>query len=410
MGNQTNIPAPTILFDTTLRDGEQAPGVTLTPTEKAEYVRRAEDAGIRYIEIGFPQNTLDLEACKAAAKAARGSRLVAMSLTTMDGVERVCEVGAHEILFVVPCSSNHLSNVYGQEVEVLLERLVECAEFATERGLAVNVGLEDASERDTEIVHRVLARLSSLENNVDCVTVPDTRGQLLPSEVVELLADLRPRLPGSRCRLAFHAHNDLGLATANSLAALQMDPSVDCIQATTCGFGERAGNASLEQIAVLLEAKLGRPSLVDLQKLQSLAEYVEGIFLTPISAHAPVIGSKVFLHESGLHQKGMLNDKRAYQYLDPEQFGREAGLLLGKHSGKHLRQWIAQRAECGEGEVLELQQAVTSIDKEKTRATLRRALDEVQRHSLVGIERDEAVRLLRAQREVGKTSLTRSLT
>lgn len=391
-----HLPPPSILFDTTLRDGEQAPGVVLTAAEKSEYVRRAEEAGIRYIEIGFPQNALDLEACKAAARASRSARLVAMALATEEGVARVCEVGAHEILFVVPCSTSHLDSVYGRGIESLLAQVIESVHLACDQGLAVNIGLEDASERDLAIVHRVLAELAPLGDRVDCVTVPDTRGQLLPCEARELLADIRPRLPGTRCRLAFHAHNDLGLATANSLEALQMEPPVDCVHATMCGFGERAGNASLEQIAVLLEVKLGRSQSIDLRRLALLAEYVQDLFLTPLGAHNPITGSKVFLHESGLHQKGMLQDERAYQYLDPAWFGREAALLLGKHSGKHLRRWIAERADCEEDEVLRLQQAIVDVDKEELRALLHRILDETADCSLIGLDRDEAVRRLRS--------------
>lgn len=398
------MPPPDILLDTTLRDGEQSPGVVLTPNEKAEYVRRAEEIGVRYIEIGFPENSHDRDACYAAALAAKHARLVAMALTTCEGVRHVLEVGAHEILFVVPCSSSHLKNVYGKSLDTLLASLLESIEFAASSGLAVNVGLEDAGQRDLPIIRRVLNQLSFVGDKIDCITIPDTRGQLLPSEVVELISSVRNDVSQINCRVAFHAHNDLGLATANTLASLQMEPSVDCVHVTTCGYGERAGNASLEQLAVLLQLKLGRPTSIQLERLGYVASYVEDVFLTPIHAHAPVIGSKVFLHESALHQRGMLNDSGSYQYLDPKLLGRHIEMLLGKHSGKRLRTLIAQQADCSEREVCKLQQTIADTGKEEAKEIVRRAIKVIRRHSLTGIEAAEAVDHLRKKLAKQKTS------
>jgi isopropylmalate/homocitrate/citramalate synthase len=393
----SHIPPPDILFDTTLRDGEQSPGVILRPEEKAEYVQRAEEAGIRYIEIGFPQNSYDRIACSAAASASKHSRLVAMALTTVEGVKRVLDVGAHEVLFVVPCSSNHLKHVYGKALDVLLENLLMSIDFAVSKGLAINVGLEDAGQRDIPIILRVLDRLSVTGNNVDCLTIPDTRGQLLPFEVRELITSIREKIT-FKCRIAFHGHNDLGLATANALAALQMSHPVDCIHVTTCGYGERAGNASLEQLAVLLELKLGLRTSIKLERLHYLSELVEEIFLTPIHAHAPVIGSKVFLHESALHQKGMLSDAGSYQYLDPRKLGTRVRMLLGKHSGKRLRRSIAGQAGCNESEVCRLQRAIVNTSKEEAKAAIRRAMEAIRRNSILGMEEEEAVCRLRERK------------
>jgi isopropylmalate/homocitrate/citramalate synthase len=385
-----SVPPTDVLLDTTLRDGEQAPGVALTPDEKAEYVRRAEALGIRYIEVGFPQNVFDFEPCLAAVEAAKYSRIVAMALTTLAGVDSVVEVGAHEILFVVPSSASHLQHVYGKALDRLIADLQESIEYASHKGLLVNIGLEDAGQGDFSTLDSILNSLLPNGTRIDCVTIPDTRGQLLPAEVCSLITSIRERLHGLKCRIAFHAHNDLGLATANSLAALQMDPPVDALHVTTCGFGERAGNASLEQMAILLETKFGRKTL-ELSRLTDLTEYVEEIFLTPLSAHAPVVGSKVFLHESALHQKGMLRDSASYQYLDPVRLGGRSRMVLGKHSGKSLRQWIADRAECGEDSVCSLQRDLVTADKSEAKATFRRALQEIRQCSMVGKEEENAV-------------------
>jgi isopropylmalate/homocitrate/citramalate synthase len=349
-------PPAHILLDTTLRDGEQAPGVALTPAEKAEYVRRAEAAGLRYIEVGFPQNPFDRDGCIAAVEAARHARVVAMALTTPAGVEAAHSVGAHEVLLVVPSSASHLRHVYGGSFDHLLGALKESIQEADACGMAVNVGLEDAGKRDCEVIRPILESLASAGAAVDCITVPDTRGQLLPAEVGPLLREVRRYAAELDCRLAFHAHDDLGLATANSLAALQESPPVDCVHATACGYGERAGNASIEQLAILLDLRLRRAPGLDLRRLVELARYAAEEFSTPVGAHAPVIGWKVFLHESGLHQRGLLEDFTTYQILDPGQVGASTELVLGKHSGRALRRWIASQAECSEADVLELQE------------------------------------------------------
>jgi homocitrate synthase NifV len=392
-----SIPPPSLLFDTTLRDGEQAPGVALTPWEKSEYIHLAELTGIRYIEIGFPENDLDYAACEAAVTATRYSRLSAMSLITKEGVKRVAGLGVHEILFVVPCSTSHLKHVYGRSLDELIGGLSDCIPLARKFGLAVNIGLEDASEFDIPVISKIFNFLKTVATDIDCITIPDTRGQLVPTQTQNLLAFVRRLSARQEWRLAFHAHNDLGLATANSLAALELSPPIDCLHVTICGFGERAGNASLEQVAVLAEKKMGMRTTLDLRKLRSLAELAAEIFLTPIYPHAPILGGKVFSHESGLHQRGLLNDNATYQYLDPSEFGAETTLILGKHSGRYLRRAIAERVGCGGEKVSELQRSLATRDKALAKNSIREFMREYSLRSCQGLELENAVSLLQSE-------------
>jgi len=394
----SSMPEPSVVLDTTLRDGEQAPGVALTPSEKAEYVRLAEEAGIRYIEVGFPQNPLDLDACVAAARAARQARIVAMALTTRESVTLVSDIGAHEVLFVVPSSHDHLSGVFGRPYPALRDCLLDSIEVAHALGLAVNVGLEDASEGDLDMIFRLLDDLAPVADRVGCVTVPDTRGQLLPGETITLLSAIRGHLPHADCRLAFHAHNDLGLATANTLAALQMRPAVDCVHVTSCGFGERAGNASLEQIAVILALKLHRPTGIRLDHLLSLCQYTEAVFSTSAGVHAPVIGEKVFSHESGLHQRALLKNSRSYQFLNPEHFGRQVRLVLGKHSGRDFREYVALMAGCSEAEVASLQQRFVNGIRPVRAGSRNEKGDSPDEQIRVGLGVDDIVHLIKMSR------------
>jgi homocitrate synthase NifV len=328
-----------IIMDTTLRDGEQAPGVVLTPHDKAKYVKRAEDAGIRYIEVGFPENALDLEACYKAVEARKLARLVAMALPKKEAVPLVKAVGVDEILFIVPSSRDHLETVYRHPLDQLLRSLKICVAEACKAGLAINIGLEDAGHRDMETIGTIVSALHEFSCDIAVVTIPDTRGELLAHEVVDLIERMHDLSKGAKWKLAFHAHNDLGYATANTIAALTAPHPVDIVHVTTCGFGERAGNASLEQVVTILEKKIdgfqGKTG-VDLKKLKGLAESVERAFLTPVGAHAPVIGSKVFTHESGLHQRGLEKNQSSYQFLDPEEFAQKQVLVFGKHSGSAM--------------------------------------------------------------------------
>jgi len=402
-------PPPEVILDSTLRDGEQAAGVALTPNEKAEYVRRAEAIGIRYIEVGFPQNSLDFDACRAAAGAARIARIVAMALTTPESVASARQVGAHEVLLVVPCSESHFGHVYGGGFEQLCNQLSKSIKTARAMGLEINVGLEDASQRDGALLSRILRALRPHLPDIASLTIADTRGQLLGPEVEALIEDVRNQLTETR-PLAFHAHNDLGLAVANSVAALSMRPPVECVQLTMCGIGERAGNASLEQVAVLLETKLARKTGINLTGLIGLARFVEDIFLTPLHPHQPIVGSKVFLHESGLHQKGMLRDDTTYQFLDPARFASESDLILGKHSGKWLRRQLAIDAGCTEDEVLALQTELATSDKRARRAAVKKLLEELRQTAFIGVGRREAVRLLKRRHkpQTGSRGVVRS--
>ena len=200
--NSTRWPPADVLMDSTLRDGEQAPGVMISPEEKASYVELAEAAGVRYLEIGFPHNPFDFAACKPAALAAKKSRLVAMALTRRESIDKVVAVGAHEVLFIVPCSESHLAAIFGGTIHELPAQLMESITQAHEKGLAINIGLEDASQGDLHVIQSLLDEVRRLGISIDCITIADTRGQLIPSETERLIRVIKDRLQGMSCRSA----------------------------------------------------------------------------------------------------------------------------------------------------------------------------------------------------------------
>ncbi len=339
-----------LLMDTTLRDGEQAPGVVLTPEEKATYFRLAVGAGLRYFEIGVPENVLDKECCEAVVRARNELdtdlrneiRLAALALARPKSVESVIALGVDEVLLVVPCSDSHFQAVVHKSSHgAYLEQLSSAVNLASSAGLRVNVGLEDASAPDNSLLPIVLSQVVSMKQ-IQAVTISDTRGVLIPATLDRLLRDVRDRLSEFQCELAFHGHNDFGLATANAFIAVTGDTPVDSVHVTTCGFGERAGNSSLEQMVALLQHSVNRCSHISLAKLRDLSQFVSTAFLTPISPHAPVIGQKIFVHESSIHQRGILQDPANYQPIDPHRLGMETTLVIGKHTGRTLLRKIAR--------------------------------------------------------------------
>jgi isopropylmalate/homocitrate/citramalate synthase len=185
------------------------------------------------------------------------------------------------------------------------------------------------------------------------------------------------------------------MATANTIEVLRQPDLVDCVHATTLGFGERAGNAALEQVIVVATLKLGLMSGVRAHDLVPLASHVQRAFLTPIPAHAPIFGEKVFQHESGLHQRGLMADPSSYQWLTPETVGRAVEFVLGKHSGQALRHLIAQEFHLPEERIAALQNRSISVDKEPLIREFLDLLDRTRRLGFLGVRHgDLAERLL----------------
>jgi homocitrate synthase NifV len=313
--------------DTTLRDGEQTPGVAFTKAEKIAIAVALDTAGIDEIEAGTPaMGEVEEEAIAGVVEAVRSARVAAWCRMTEEDVAAALRSKVRHVNLSVPMSDRQIAAKYRGGRDEVLARIARVVPMALDAGLTVSVGGEDSSRADPNFLWHVLDAVAAVGGWR--FRYADTLGVLDPFATETIFRRMRARSP---LALEFHGHDDLGLATANTLAALRSGAN----HASVCvlGLGERAGNAALEQVvAGISRFGLGRVRTI-LSRLPELADLVSDASRRPISASKPIVGDAVFTHESGIHVSGLLRDAATYEALDPRLFGRERRIMLGKHSG-----------------------------------------------------------------------------
>ena len=327
LATTTQPPALVGINDSTLRDGEQAPGIAFTIAEKVAIARALDAAGIDEIEAGTPaMGGAEIEAMAEIGRVVRHAAAIAWGRMTEADVDAAVRTRLPRVSLSVPTSERQMRAKSMRGPEDVLARIARVVPYALDQGLQVAVGGEDSSRADPDFLPRVLDQAQAA--GAWRFRYADTLGVLDPFATEAAFRRLRT---GSDLALEFHGHNDLGLATANTLAALRggaTDASV-CV----LGLGERAGNAALEQVAAAL-ARLGLGAAgIDLARLATLAEMVAYAARRAIPPAQPIVGEVAFTHESGIHVSGLLRDPATYEAMDPALFGRERRIVLGKHSG-----------------------------------------------------------------------------
>jgi 2-isopropylmalate synthase len=377
------------IFDTTLRDGEQAPGFSMTPSEKVRMAEQLESLGTDIIEAGFPISSEgDFEAVKAVAATVRHASVAGLARATLGDIDRAWEAlsGAvrPRIHVFLATSDLHLEHKLRIDRATCLARVRQAVEHARQHTSDVEFSAEDATRSDLDFLCDVAE--VAVAAGATTLNLPDTVGYALPADITRMFTHVRARV-GDEVILSTHCHNDLGLAVANSLAAIEAGArQVEC---TINGIGERAGNASLEEVVMALQVRreaLPYDTGIITTRLvptsQALAATV-GIGVAPNKA---IVGANAFAHESGIHQDGMLKNSLTYEIMRPESVGAAGTrLVLGKHSG--MRGLDARcRAighRLGETELERVYRRVTELaDRSKT----------VSDEQLAGIIRDEAGR------------------
>jgi 2-isopropylmalate synthase len=329
------------IFDTTLRDGEQSPGCSMDLDEKLRMARQLEHLGVDIIEAGFPiASDGDFEAVRAVAAACREVTVAALCRTLEPDVARAAEAlakAAHpRIHTVIATSDIHLEHKLKKTRAEVIEMTRRSVRMARDFAEEVEFSAEDATRSDIDYLCEVLS--VAVEAGASVINVPDTVGYTLPSEYSRLVSTVRERVVGDRdVTISVHCHNDLGLAVANSLAAIEAGArQVEC---TINGIGERAGNASLEELVMAMHVRADRLSFannINTRELYPTSQMLSAIIGSEVQPNKAIVGRNAFAHEAGIHQHGVINNPLCYEIMTPESVGvTNNSLVLGKHSGRH---------------------------------------------------------------------------
>jgi 2-isopropylmalate synthase len=332
------------IFDTTLRDGEQSPGASMTAEQKVVIARQLEKLGVDVIEAGFAASSDgDFDSVRRVCQEMTRPRVVSLARAQDGDIERALKAvepaknpGIHTF---IATSDIHLKHKLRMTREQVLEAAVKAVSHARQFTDYIEFSAEDASRSDPEFLIQVFREV--IRAGARVINVPDTTGYAIPSEFGALIANLIERTAGGdRVIWSAHCHNDLGLAVANSLAAVHNGArQVEC---TINGIGERAGNTSLEEVVMALRTRknyLGLDTHVVSEQLYPTSRLVSQVTGISIPINKPIVGDNAFAHEAGIHQDGMLKDSRTYEIMRPQDVGQTAQqLVLGRHSGRHAVQ------------------------------------------------------------------------
>ena len=330
-----------IIFDTTLRDGEQCPGASMTFEEKLEVAALLDDMGVDVIEAGFPiASQGDFESVSEIARRAKRATIAGLSRAALNDIDRCAEAVKHakraRIHTFLSTSPVHMKFKLQKEPHEVLEMIVASVTRARNHVEDVEWSSEDGTRTEIDFLCRCVE--AAIKAGATTINIPDTVGYTTPAEYEALFRTVRERVPNSdKAIFSVHCHNDLGMAVANSLAGLA--GGARQIECTVNGIGERAGNAALEEIVMAIDTRsdvLPYRTGINTKMLTRASKLVSAVTSFPVQYNKAIVGRNAFAHESGIHQDGMLKHTQTYEIMTPESVGvSKTSLVMGKHSGRH---------------------------------------------------------------------------
>ena len=335
-------PAVIRIFDTTLRDGEQSPGATMTTEEKLQVAEQLVRLNVDIIEAGFPAASPgDLEAVKEIARRTHGVAIAGLARANRGDIDAAWE-GVQDaeqpVIHVFLATSDiHLKHKFNISREEALQRVRTMVTYARNLCSTVEFSAEDATRSDWDFLCQVFE--VAIKCGATTINIPDTVGYALPQEYEALFRYLRERVPGMEdVFMSAHCHNDLGMATANTLAAIKAGARQ--VEVTINGIGERAGNTAMEEVVMVLRTRPesfgNAETRINAQEFLATSQLVSQLSSIPVQPNKAVVGANAFAHEAGIHQDGMLKNRMTYEIMTPQSVGwKDTKLVLGKHSGRH---------------------------------------------------------------------------
>lgn len=336
---EIKFPKDILIYDTTLRDGEQTPGVCLSPEDKIDIAKKLDELKIHQIEAGFPiVSKREAQTVKSIANEGLNASVICLTRAKKEDIDKALECDVDGIITFMGTSDIHLQHKMHIGRQEAMEISMNAIEYAKDHGLYVAYSSEDATRTDLDFLKRIYKNAESY--GADRVHIADTTGAITPQGIYFLVQEIRKV---TDVRIAMHCHNDFGFAVINSIYGLLAGGN--CVSTTVNGIGERAGNASLEELVMALKILYSHDLGFKTKHIQSLSKLVEERTKVRVPENKPIVGKNVFRHESGIHVDAVIEEPLTYEPFLPELVGQKRQLVLGKHSG--CRAVKAKLDECG---------------------------------------------------------------
>ncbi len=327
------------IFDTTLRDGEQSPGCSMSKEDKIRIAKQLDEMGVDVIEAGFAaSNQKDFEAIKEIAKVVKRATVVSLARCNKKDIDKAYESvrdAVHPKIHVFIATSDiHMYYKLRMDREEVIEKVRECVTYAKGKCDEIEFSLEDATRSNPDFACRVID--TAIECGANTINIPDTVGYITNEEFKNFIVYLKCNSRLDEVELSVHCHNDLGLATANSLMAVMC--GANQVECTVNGIGERAGNAAMEEIVAAIKTRsdiFDAYTNIDTRKIKMISNMVIEATGSMVQNNKAVVGENAFKHESGIHQAGVISERQTYELMDPSEYGiEEDSIVIGIHSGK----------------------------------------------------------------------------